>query len=77
MILSGLYKFKNDLSDSIVFVNEEFELVVDGFVVGLPMPPDRPRISYLLSSTYFGPPKIFDIVNILAHSSSASTTARA
>jgi hypothetical protein len=33
--------------------------------------------THYLSSTYFGPPKIFDIVNILAHSSSASTTARA
>jgi hypothetical protein len=32
MILSGLHKFKNDLSDSIVFVNEDFELVVDGFI---------------------------------------------
>ena len=30
-----------------------------------------------LQSTYFGPPKIFDMVNILAHSSSASTIARA
>ena len=30
-----------------------------------------------LSSTYLGPPNIFDTVNILAHSSSASTTARA
>lgn len=28
-------------------------------------------------SLYFGPPKILDMVNILAHSSSASTTARA
>jgi hypothetical protein len=32
MIPVWLHKFKNDLSDSIVFVNEEFELVVDGFI---------------------------------------------
>jgi len=30
-----------------------------------------------LSSTYLGPPNIFDTVNILSHSLSASKTARA
>ena len=36
--------------------------------------PLRARQRYIL---YFGPSKIFEIVSILAHSSSASTTARA
>lgn len=32
MIPVWLHKFNNALSNSIVFVNEEFELVVDGFI---------------------------------------------
>jgi hypothetical protein len=30
MILSGLHKFKNVLSGSIIFLDKEFDLVLDG-----------------------------------------------
>ena len=50
MIPVWLHKFKNDLSDSIVFVNEEFELVVDGFI-GYPRgrPTDSGEVGVLVS----------------------------
>jgi hypothetical protein len=35
MILSGLHKFKNALSDSIIFLDKEFDVVID-VVYGLP-----------------------------------------